>query len=507
MSDLDKIIPGDKKEGSTVEVIVKNEHANEETEIDLVRVFENMGRKRRIYAWVMIVCMLIGIAAPLLMAELSEKTASASAVISFLYPGASRQLAPDGTELDMNTIVSSYVLRNALNKTKLSEYVPINAVENNISIENLLSADTRQKLEVMEKIADEGKNYEEVLNLDYTYDGRYIITLKNGFSADPESRNKTYLNGNELTELLNNIISAYNQYFYDTYLDFKLPDNTTAYYASESLDYIERLDNMVELLNTLSRYCTDKNKAQYIDVRSSSDGMSLADINDCIRLVKDIDVDYLYSYVYFNSISKNPASMMTKFSYLLRTAQSSLDLINDNIEDNAALIKDYKNDKIVVSASDQGTSQISSTVTDYYNGLITDQANYYSEKAELNEKIANLNDKITGFSAGNTTESQHLYVKGELSNLTRICNTLYDLVDRHASDIIDSEFYRNSYFDYIGAQYISESFFNSGTIKKVVIGAVAGLFVGFAIWGIDGLAAEIKRGSKKNEKEEEGGLA
>ena len=224
MSDLDKIIPGDKKEGSTVEVIVKNEHANEETEIDLVRVFENMGRKRRIYAWVMIVCMLIGIAAPLLMAELSEKTASASAVISFLYPGASRQLAPDGTELDMNTIVSSYVLRNALNKTKLSEYVPINAVENNISIENLLSADTRQKLEVMEKIADEGKNYEEVLNLDYTYDGRYIITLKNGFSADPESRNKTYLNGNELTELLNNIISAYNQYFYDTYPLF--PEST-----------------------------------------------------------------------------------------------------------------------------------------------------------------------------------------------------------------------------------------------------------------------------------------
>ena len=509
MSDLDKIIPAEKKEGSTVEVIVKNEHANEETEIDLVRVFENMGKKRRIYAWVMIVCMLIGIAAPLLVAELSEKTESVSAVISFLYPDATAQKAPDGSKLDMNVLTSSYILQKALSTTKLSEYVPINAVENNISVENLLSQDTRQKLEVIEKIATDGKNYDDILNLEYTYDGRYIITLKNGFSSDPESRKKTYLNGNELTELLNNIIAAYNLYFYETYLDFKLPDNTTSTYASENLDYIERLDNMLDLLKSLQKYCTDQKKASYLDVRSASDGMSLTDINNCIKMVKDIEVDYLYAYVYYNGISKDPDSMLTKFSYLLRNSQYDLDRINDSINDNYALIKEYKNDKIVVSTADQGTNQVSSTVTDYYNELIKNQAGFYSDKAELSENIANINDKLSGFHSGKSKADQHTYVSKELASLTSICDTLYDLVDKHASEIIDSEFYRNSFFDYIGAQYANSPFLSAGTLKKVAIGAAAGLFIGLLIWGFDGLAAEFKRGSKKDEKDNsgEGGLA
>ena len=77
--------------------------------------------------------------------------------------------------------------------------------------------------------------------------------------------------------------------------------------------------------------------------------------------------------------------MMTKFSYLLRNSQYDLDRINDSINDNYALIKEYKNDKIVVSTADRGTNQVSSTVTDYYNELIKNQAGFYSDKAELSE--------------------------------------------------------------------------------------------------------------------------
>ena len=336
MDDLNKIISTEKKESSTVEVVVKREPDENVTELDLVQVFVNMGKKRRIYAWIIIACLLVGLAAPLLMAELAERNETVSAVITLRYPEAAQQLAPDGTSLDMNYLSSSYIIQNALNKAKLAINVPISTIERNLSIDSLLSEDTRQKLEVVEKLTDESKDYGEVLNVRYVYEGRYIVKLKNGFSTDPDAKKKVYLSGADLSNLLNAIISSYNDYFFETYMDMKLPDDTTDSYASEELDYVERLDNMVELLNALSRYCTDKEKEDYLNFRSLNDGLSLTDINDVIRLVRDIDVDYLYAYVYFNSISKDPDSIMTKFAYQLRNMEMDLTRISDSIVDNAA---------------------------------------------------------------------------------------------------------------------------------------------------------------------------
>ncbi|MCR5767267.1 MAG: hypothetical protein K6G45_02110 [Lachnospiraceae bacterium] len=488
------------KENSKVEVVVKREDSEEAGELDLVRVFSNMGRKRRIYAWIIIACLLIGLATPLLMAELAEKHESVSTVITFLYPQAAYQKAPDESDLDMNYVKSSYIIQKALDRSKLSIKIPISAVERNISIESMLSENTRQRLEVAQKMTDESKNYTDVLNIPYIYEGRYIVTLTNGFSTDPEAKKKTYLNGTELSNLLNGIVTAYNEYFHETYSKFTLPDNTKASYASESMDYIERLDGMVELLDNLSKYCTDKEKEDFLEYRSLKDGLTLLDINKCIKLVKDIDVDYLYAYVYFNSISKDPTSMVTKYAYTLRTTQTELDQINESIKDNANLIAEYKNKSILVSLGEQGTNQLSTTVTDYYNELIKTQAQHFEDKAGLNEKIANLNDKIEGFNKASSRSTQVKYVNDELASLTLVCDALYDMVEAHADEIVNSDSYKNLYMDYIGAQFINTSFFSASTIKKTVIGGVVGLFLGIFIWGMDGLIEEFKRGSKESKE-------
>ena len=45
--------------------VVVNRPADDEDTIDLGRVFHNMKVKSRIYAWVLILCMLVGFCAPL----------------------------------------------------------------------------------------------------------------------------------------------------------------------------------------------------------------------------------------------------------------------------------------------------------------------------------------------------------------------------------------------------------------------------------------------------------
>ena len=160
MTEIDKNVLTDLSKNQKVEVVVKRDASARAGELDLVRVFSNMGKKRKIYAWLIIACMFIGLAAPLLMAELKDRTENVSVVINLLYPSAQKRLAPDGKPLDVNYIKSSYILQNAIKKTQLSEKLPISALERNISIEELLSEDTRQKLEVVEKVINEtSKDY------------------------------------------------------------------------------------------------------------------------------------------------------------------------------------------------------------------------------------------------------------------------------------------------------------------------------------------------------------
>ena len=496
MTEIDKNVLQDIEQNKKVEVVVKRDNSAHAGELDLVRVFSNMGKKRRIYAWLILACMLIGLAAPLLMAQMKDRTEAVSIVINMLYPSANKQLAPDGSALDMNYIKSSYILQKALKKTQLSDEIPISALERNISIESLLTEDTRQMLEVVEKsLTENNKDYSQVLDIDYEYEGKFIITMTNGFSTDPEARTKKYLDGNQMSALINNIAEAYSEYFYDTYMDMRLPDNTLDSINNSELDYIERLDEIVTLLDSLSRYCEDTIKPKYLNSRSKNDGLSFRDIADCIRLVRDIDVDYLYAYVFFNNIAKDKRSMVTKYSYQLKNTQRSLSVILGNIKDNAALISEYKNEKINISSSDQEALQESLTVTDYYNSLIMSQSDNYKKKADLGEKIANLNDKITGFSTGSSASSQIEYVESELTNLVGICETLYKVTETHANEILKSDSYRNSFMNYIGAQFFKDSFFNASNIKKAIIGMVVGAFLAVAVWGMDGLIEELKRGS------------
>ncbi|MCR4991838.1 MAG: hypothetical protein K6A45_02225, partial [Lachnospiraceae bacterium] len=230
---------------------------------------------------------------------------------------------------------------------------------------------------------------------------------------------------------------------------------------------------------------------------------SFKDINDCIRLVRSINVDYLYAYVFYNSISKDKKTMTTKYEYQMKNAERSLGVINGNIASISELITNFKNDSITMAGADLSETQLGSTVTDYYNELIMTQANNYDQKEELEERIASLKDKVTGFKSSYTSNSQREYVENELEALVNICRNLYELTEKHAEEIINSDSYKSSFMTFIEAQYFGDSFFNASTVKKAIIGMVIGAVLAVAVWGMDALAAEFRRGSEQKTETKE----
>ncbi len=123
----DSLIPSGDRD-SRIQVVVNQTRDDSEMEIDLVRVFHNMKLKLRIFAWVILLCLALGLCAPLLMYQFTKAPLTVSSVVTLRYDvvkrSASGQIlssapvgdltAPDGGELDLSQVTASYVLQNAL---------------------------------------------------------------------------------------------------------------------------------------------------------------------------------------------------------------------------------------------------------------------------------------------------------------------------------------------------------------------------------------------------------
>ena len=121
------------KKDSQINVVVNRSGENDGS-IDLMRVLGNMKVKGRVYAWVVILCMVIGVCAPLLLYQIAGDNTRVASVVTFDYdvidttnplitptPKPVKDLtAPDGTELDVSQITSSFVLQDALRGVTLS---------------------------------------------------------------------------------------------------------------------------------------------------------------------------------------------------------------------------------------------------------------------------------------------------------------------------------------------------------------------------------------------------
>ena len=108
-------LPIDKN--SQINVVVNNTDADDE--IDLGAVFYNFKEKAKVYLWVVLLCVVIGISAALLIYQFGKRYPNMTSVVTLDYdvanpnnPRAAKEhvtdlTAPDGQDLDLSQITSS----------------------------------------------------------------------------------------------------------------------------------------------------------------------------------------------------------------------------------------------------------------------------------------------------------------------------------------------------------------------------------------------------------------
>lgn len=487
--------------------VVVNRQNEVDNAIDLMKVFYDMKVRGRVFVWILILCMAAGVCAPLLLYQFRDSNLRVASVVTLDYdvldttnplisptPKPVEDLtAPDGTELDISMLTSSYVLSEALRGVTLSEDITVAQLRNNISIERMLTEDSRRQQEVAKQmLADKNSAaYAQLQSIKLTYVNQVIVSLTNGF-GEANSNNKIYLPDDELRLLLDRVTASYNDYLAMTYADLKIPGDEISVIDTQNLDIMESVDSLRQALTNLYDYCdskTDEIKAY----RSYRDGRSLTDLMQVLQTARDVNVEYLYSYISASSVAVDRDAMIAKYRYQLREAQTKLDTVNEQIATTADILKNYKHDQIYVEQQEGDSSKSTKITTEYYNNLILQQAANYESANKLEISIEELKVKIESLQSENASANT-AKAKEELAAAITVCHDIYLQICEQMEEIYGSSFYTT--YAIRSAAQGKEDGFLSANLKKMILGALLGAFLGCGLWFVSAFAAEMRRGAK-----------
>ena len=515
-NEREDLLPG---KNTQIQLVV--DHSGEEEDsIDLGRVLHNARIKARIFAWVMILCMLVGVCVPLVLYQIRKPELTVSSVVTLRYSlpnpayesarkrgdtAAMRELepelpvtdltAPDGEELDLSVVTSAPVLSKALDGLTLSKPVSIENLRNNLTVTRILTTESSRTREVLAGLAD-AKNaelYNRLENTQMKYQNRFIVSLTNGF-GDADSNVKTDLTNEELSILLNRILDAYNDTLVQQYANVRLPEDKISLIDTAELDLPEVLDALGDALDGLLEYIdgqTETAKAY----RSWQTGMSLNEWTNSIRTIRSVSVDYLDAYVYAKGLMRDRDAVSLTYRYRLRTLQSDLDKVNENIASTAELLKNYKNNEVYVSMQESDASRTTQMTTAYYNEMVLQQQSYYAQAADLRTQIAETQNKLDRLSTFART-AEIADAEAETLHAVETARDLYEGVRAHMTELFTSSLFTT--LSEHSAPQGEEAGFLQASAKKMIIGAAAGFVLACAAWFLVALYPELRHKEKEN---------
>ena len=500
--------------------LVVNHTGEDEDTIDLGNVFHNMKVRSRLFAWVLVLCLVVGICAPLLLYQFSKPELTVSSVVILRYETPVKVLkkgengaedewvvpenpeyapvsdlsAPDGSDLDLTQITSSFVLQTVLDGMMLSKPITAAALRNNISVTTMLTEESSRTKESLQGLADakDKDAYNRLENTELKYQNRFVVSLTNGFAEDDESRAKIELTDAELKLLLDRILTVYNEYLVRTYADVQLPQDAFSVIDIQETDVADSLDQLRTGIDALYAYCdgkTDTVKAY----RSPETGRSLEDWMGTIQTFKSINIDYLYALVNEESITRDKTALLTGWKYQLRMAQNSLDEVNENITETKKILATYKNDEVFISMQESDAAKTTRAATEYYNKLVLQQSEYYAKAAELKATIADYTDRIARLENATETEVT-AEVEAELARSLASAQGIYEGIRAHMEELFASPMY-STFEDHSAAQGKLPSFL-SASLKKMIIGGIVGIVLACGIWFLACLLPEFSKNSE-----------
>lgn len=472
-------------------ITIKNQEDDEQVIISVSSVFKQL--KRFLVVWI-IVAIIAALAVFSLSAfKVFSDATPAQAIVSFTYDGIDQGLDPKkGGKFDIETIKSPKVIEMALTKMGL-DLESLEDVRANIRFGYKIPQDAYDKLRaynsVMEKATSGSLSAAQAL-LDVKYFPTQYDVI---FDYSKAGFDKT-----TGTELLNNIVDCYGQYFYQLY-GFNKPLGAAATsVVSESYDYAQQIDLYRISLRTIRNYLDELAREDNTAFRSSITGFSFNDLSEYAKAVGSIDLDQISSYISVNNVTKNKDATLAYYDYRIEKLSRDKDEYSERLAAlDASIAKYVKDSATFIGAGAESINGTSSIHSDQYDTMFKQKTNIEASLAETVQDIKFYESRREALKSNKTSSRANIEkVDTDIEALKEKVENIVDLTEKTANDYYENIQFANAYTVLAYASKSATAGISQAislSLKKIIIWEV----LIFALYLAIVFIAALKRDNRK----------
>ena len=335
---------------------------------------------------VLIACGLIGTILAAILFNGENNRTYAESFIQFSFDGAADGKAPNGYPFDVNGLITDEVLNTALEASGLTATYTAEQLRENLIVTGIYPEKIAEQMTKYVSLLDtEADNRAAVTDYHAT---QYSVTLYNDFDKG--------ISSGKLTELLNNILTAYRTYFAKTYAA-----NLEQAYPIADLpdyDYAQQMDAISESVNQQISYAEEM-KELARDFRMDNKGFG-----DIVTRFQNLqsDIDRLNATITLNAVSKDRTRIQKRYEMEIRELKIQLESLTEELKQVEAQLNSYDKDGIIYVSANGSLNRVGDTSSNTYDRLVEIRKDVSDQIAETNAKISLIQarlDDMTGAAA------------------------------------------------------------------------------------------------------------
>ena len=304
-----------------------------------------------------------------------------NALISFSYAGIEKGNDPNGRKFDVNTIKNPSIIESALTELNLG-LENLELVREGISIKGIVPSDAIDRITTYQSAYEVSGNINAAKEmLDVTY---YPTQFKVYFDY-----NNTDFDSDDATNILNTILTKYQDYFYEEYGYNESLGTAVSAISYESYDYSEAIDVFNNNLTTLRKYVKQLANEDSTRFRSAATGYTFDDLYQAIITIQDIDLDKVSSYITVNNLTKDKEAALAYYDYRMNTLNRQKTALEEQLKSVQDSIGAYEKDQIFIfSGTDEANTNMSSSVaSEQYDNMVKEKLNLTEDLADTKQSI------------------------------------------------------------------------------------------------------------------------
>ena len=343
-----------------------------------------------------------------------------------------------GVGYDIRKIKSPSVVEAAVIELKL-DVRSAEKIRNAISIGGVIPDSAQDQISMYYKIftqsgANSVSTVESLLNTEYRIE-RYIVSL-DYFAAG--------MNQEDGLDFMNALLRAYQDYCAKYYNDNEAMGSPLNAVDYQEYDFAEAVNIFSSSIDSITDYISTMEGTGVKAFRSVETGFTFEDLRRTAEALRDIDLDWITSYIVVQSVSTyDAATAISYYEWLIenllrqrtveRTRLAALKTSIEEYEKNPILIAVQDDNSVVTSAEDLNAN---------YDDMITEKLKSQAVIASYNRSISYYERVIEGFQGAELSSPEDIeIVKAYLADLNRKMNDLTE----NAAKTVD-EFYKKAAF-------------------------------------------------------------